>query len=268
MSKLTKLLNATFKNLKNNYPDVAARIPPGLSYEQIEKITQTLPYKLPQEVYELYQFCGGWDWETENWDGIFAPWHDMTLRNPGTILEEIQYFEAYEVRYIGKPLIPIFGFDRTCLCVVGDYPEKHFSPIIHVSELYQVELDYVNLISMIQVTAKSYQSSAVYIDEEGFIRCDEKRFFAIYRKYNSDLPQMVLNRLRKELEIAGSDEDELYKVWNSLYENVCWLTKCWTELSIEQFKPDLIELIIEEAQKKDKTRYSHYARLILGELSS
>lgn len=268
MTELTQALNAIYTYLEREYPDIAAKLPAGLSYEKTREKLQNLPYKLPQEVYELYRFCGGWDWEAENWDTIFASWYGtMTLRSPTTILEDVKHFETHKIKYIGKPVVPILGFDRSYLCVVGDFPEEYSSPVVHVCELNHVELHYVNLTSMMQVTAASWQAGAVYIDKEGFVECDEKRFFAIYCQCNSELPLMVLSRLRKELELARADDDKLYKAWNSLYENVCWLTKCWTELSIDRFQPELIEPIVKEANKEDKTINSRYAQLILAELT-
>jgi hypothetical protein len=105
-----------------------------------------------------------------------------------------------------------------------------------------------------------------YIDEEGFVECDEQKFFAIYRKYNAELPQMVLDRLKQELEIAGSDPGKLHNIWNSIEENVHSLTKCWSELSVEHFSPELIEPIVKEMNKPKETSFSHYTEMILEKL--
>ena len=266
--KLTKAIYVIQTHLSNNYPNVRAKIPPGLSKAQIKKKLQILPYKLPLEIYELYQFCGGWNRETENWDTIFAPWYGtMTLRSLTTIIEDIEFFATSKISYMGKPLVPIFGFDRIYLCVVGDCSEQCSSPILYVSELNEVELHYVSLTTMIQTVAESWQNSSFNINNEGFIECDEQKFFTLCRKYNPELPQMVLSRLKDELEITKSDDERLYEIWNSVYENVRWLTMCWQDLSIEQLNPKLIQPIVREINKKNSNSCSHLAKLILAELS-
>ncbi|MDM9379488.1 hypothetical protein QUB80_02075 [Chlorogloeopsis sp. ULAP01] len=267
MSELTNALDRIRTYLEGNYPDVAAKLPPGLPLENIEKRFQVLPYRLPQEVYELYQWCGGWDCETENWDTIFAPYYGtMTLCSPQGSIETVKDFEKYGVRYIDKPLIPIFGYDRIYLCTVGDWQAKFPSPIVYVSELYTVELESVSLTSMMQVTGEAWETCAAYINEKGFVECNEQNFFAISRKYNSELPQMVLTRLKQELEIAGKERRKLYKTWDSLDENVNWLIKCWPNLSFENFSPELIEPIVREMNKPKETSFSHYAKMIVEKL--
>lgn len=265
MSELTNALDRIRIYLEINYPDVASKLPLGLPLEKIEESFK--PYRLPQEVYELYQWCGGWDWETENWDTVFAPYYGtMTLCSPQAAMETAIDLDKYGVRYIGKPLIPIFGYDRIFLCVVGDWQGKDPSPIGYVSEIYQLELEYVSLTSMMQVTAEAWETGAAYIDKEGFVECDDQKFFAIYRQHNSELPQMVLNRLKLELEIAAAERGKLYKTWDSIDENVHWLTQCWTDLSVEHFSPELIKPIVREIDKPKETSFSHYAKMILERL--
>lgn len=252
MSELTNALDRIRAYLESNYPAVAAQLPPGLSVLRIEETFQLLPYKLPQEVYELYQWCGGWDGETETWDGVFAPYYYMTLCSPQRAIEQAKYFNLdegefesrfHEVSYLGKPIFPIFSYNLVNLCIVADWQEKHPSPIVFVSQLHAVGLEYISLTSMMQITAEAWETGVAYIDEEGFVECDEQKFFAIYRQHNSELPQMVLARLKQELEIAGSDPDKLHNTWNSISENIHWLTKCWSGLTIDQFQPELIEPI-------------------------
>ena len=168
----------------------------------------------------------------------------MTFCSPQGAMEEAKYFDLDEgefefgfdeVRYLGKPIFPIFGYDRKHLCVVVDWQEKHPSPIVWVSELYVVGLEYVSLTSMMQVTAEAWETGVAYIDEEGLVECDEQKFFAIYRQHNSELPQMILVWLKSELETAGLECCRLDKTWDSISENVHWLTKCWPELSVLTF---------------------------------
>lgn len=267
MSELLTALNRIRAYLESYHPNVVAKLPPGLSFEEIRENFQSLPYQLPQEVYELYRWCGGWNWETENWDTLLAPYYGtMTLCSPQGVIENASCFERYGVSYIGKHLIPLFGYDRTYLCMVGNWQENFPSPIVYVSELYGVELHYVSLTAMIKVTAEVWQTGTAHIDEEGLVECDEKKFFDIYRQNNYELPQMVLARFKQELEIAGSNSLKLHKAWNNVCDELDWLDKCFQGLSVEQFQPKLIEPIVKEMNNKKKSSYSSCARKILEKL--
>ena len=266
MSELLNALNHIRATLENNYPDVAAKLPAGLPLKEIEQCFQSLPYQLPPEVYELYQWCGGWDEETENWDFVFTPYYGTTMCSPQGGMEMAEYFEKTRVRYLDKPLFPICGYDRIYLCVVGDWQEECPAPIAYVSELNTVELEFVSLTSMMQVSAEVWESGAAYINEVGFVECDEQKFFAIYRQHNSNLPQMVLARFKQELEITGSDERKLYKAWDFVSDEINWLTKCWSGVSINGIQPELIEPLVRE-MNKNKSRYSRNAKRILENLA-
>lgn len=267
MSELPKILDNITTHIKNNYPNIAAKLPPGLCLEKIEEIFQNLPYKLPQEVYQLYHWCSGWDWETENWDTLFAPYYGtMTLCNPKGAIETASYFETNGIRYLGKHLIPLFGYDRIYLCIVGNWQEKLPSPIVYVSESYGVELHYVSLTAMMQVTAEIWEAGAAYINEEGLVECDEQKFIEIYRKYNYELPQMVLARFKQELEIAGSNSSSLYKIWNNFFDELDWLDKSFPNLSFKNFQYELVEAIVKEMNKKEASGYSNFAKQILKKL--
>ena len=59
MSQLTDSLNQIKTWLENNCPLAAESITPGLSLEEIQSKIETLPFSLPNEFYELYQWSRG-----------------------------------------------------------------------------------------------------------------------------------------------------------------------------------------------------------------
>jgi len=66
MSELTNALNRILNWLENHPLEKYALVDvlqPGLSYEEIERRVADLPFKLPEEVYQLYQ------WRNETFDG-------------------------------------------------------------------------------------------------------------------------------------------------------------------------------------------------------
>jgi len=59
MEKLRESLNRITAWLQDNKPEYAANLNPGLTYEEIEEKVKDLSFKLPREVYELYQWHDG-----------------------------------------------------------------------------------------------------------------------------------------------------------------------------------------------------------------
>ena len=59
MSKLLEELAYIFEWLEYSVPELSDRYNPGLSRKQIDEIVKVLPFKLSEEVYELYQWRNG-----------------------------------------------------------------------------------------------------------------------------------------------------------------------------------------------------------------
>ena len=59
MSLLTDALDRIQNWLQQNKPSYAYSLQPGLAYEEIEEKVKNLPFRLPKEVYELYQWRNG-----------------------------------------------------------------------------------------------------------------------------------------------------------------------------------------------------------------
>ena len=110
MSLLTDTLEQIRAWLQKNYPAGAEYVPSGLSHWQIEEIVQRLPFKLPQEVYELYQWSRGNSEEAlTNHAFVFDGMALCSLeRSMQIALNFEDEFEEVAVKYINKPLFPIF----------------------------------------------------------------------------------------------------------------------------------------------------------------
>ncbi|OYD98753.1 hypothetical protein CDG77_04670 [Nostoc sp. 'Peltigera membranacea cyanobiont' 213] len=59
MSLLTDALDRILNWFQQNKPSYAFSLQPGLAYEEIEEKVKNLPFTLPREVYELYQWRNG-----------------------------------------------------------------------------------------------------------------------------------------------------------------------------------------------------------------
>lgn len=172
MSLLTEALDRIRAWLRTNYPAAAECITPGLSLSEIEEITQTLPFSLPDEVYELYQWSRGHTPATQTiYTNIFEPYEGMALCSLESAIEILPIFEdEFEecaVKYVGKPLFPIFQTDASNLCVVGDWDNKKSSPIIFISEINEIENIYTSLTSMMLTVADCFEAGAISFNEKG-----------------------------------------------------------------------------------------------------
>lgn len=59
MTEIKNNLNRIWNSLEQKAPQLISLFQPGLKREEIDEITKDLPFKLPKEVYELYQWRNG-----------------------------------------------------------------------------------------------------------------------------------------------------------------------------------------------------------------
>jgi cell wall assembly regulator SMI1 len=215
MSKLIEELTYIFEWLEYSVPDSSDRYNPGLSREQIDRIVKDLPFKLSEEVYELYQWRNGEAnsvyhngdtiadflfpdhhipgnlsipfWSLQN---AVSNYHDLWKME-----ESMQQNKPYEdCKLWDCKWFPIASMEnKSMLIAIGD---------IDPSPIYQIEFVYSDtplrvyksLTSMMSTIAECCESELYTIiqdeDSETFVYIkldDEKSDIeqAIYRKYNS-----------------------------------------------------------------------------------
>jgi hypothetical protein len=212
MSQLTDALNRIQTWLVNNYPIVAEDIAPGLNQEEIRSIIEMIPFPLSDEVYELYQWSSGHDNSAFTiYTSIFDPYDGMShvslqyAIELKSILEEVDA-EVCVTKYMSKPLFPLFEYEVVQFCAIGDWEDKKSSPIIFVSDSYEIITRYTSLTSMMLTVAESFESGAFSLDEEGYTEWNTAVFSPIYIKNNSDILKVSVKRLKQEL-ITGKGND-------------------------------------------------------------
>ena len=195
MSLLTDSLNQIQTWLETNYPLAAESITPGLTLSEIESKIETLPFSLPEEFYELYQWSRGNSLNTKTiYTDIFSADDATSLNSLEYAMEVFPDFvdedEDCAVNYIGKPLFPIFGSDATFHCIVGDWEDKTPSPIVYVSEIIETNHSYVNLTSMMLTAAESIQAKAIDFNTKTYKNWNEEKYAEIYFKHNSNILEL------------------------------------------------------------------------------
>jgi SMI1 / KNR4 family (SUKH-1) len=255
MSLLTDALGKIQLWLDNNYAECAAQILPGLSIAEIEEFSQALPFHLPQEVHELYQWSSGTDVHTGGTPLSFdrfgmrlyslqeAAEHANSLRDDN--------WEECDIRYLGSSLFPIFATDQVCFAVAGTSKPQISSPIIYISELTTVWVSYVSLTSMMQTIAECLETG-VASQVSGGLDYDGEGFSAVYRKYNADLPELSISAFCLEIKRLDWSPVRLEQILSSLNEQISFLKCYWEDLSLEHLSPEVRNILTTAATDENE----------------
>jgi hypothetical protein len=256
MLQLTDALNRIKTWLSSNYPLMAESITPGLNPEEIRSIVETLPFSLPEEVYKLYQWSGGHYGEALN-SVAFDPYdvmYHVSLKYAielQSILEEADVDECV-TKYINKPLFPLFDFNGTSLCSIGDWADNKSSPIILVSAINEITISYTSLTNMMLTVAESFESGAFRLDENGHKEWNKEVFFPIYLKHNSDMLKVSIMRLKQEL-ITGKDNDTFSEMTvRNFKDDICYLVRKRQDFLTNQFGIEVLQPLITAMQDENE----------------
>lgn len=272
MSSLMDALNKIQVWLQANYPNIAKSITPGLSLEEIQDITQIIPFTLPNEVYELYQWSRGHTPNTQTiCTHMFEPYEGMALCSLETAIEILptfeDEFEECTVKYVDKPLFPIFQTDASYLCVVGNWEDKKSSPIIFVSDINEIGVAYTSLTDMMQTLAECFETSVVSFDRKGYSHWDTEKYAQVYLKYNFKLLDFSLQKLKKELIIRQTNSILRQMAISNFLGDIYRLDRERRKLANKQLDSKVIEPLVIAMQNEDQSIAS-LAQKALKELTT
>lgn len=153
MSELTDGLDRIYKRLSNRAPYRVSQLTPGISLEEINKMAQCLPFNLPSEVHELYQWHNG-----HGFNFIFENYEFPSLRSAIILYEdEVKQLEYDypEVAETFKLRFPLFNNPDSGVLFTILPDEKNGSSVyIHDVECRNYELLYDNLTNLISHAAE------------------------------------------------------------------------------------------------------------------
>ncbi len=163
---------------------------PRLTLKQIEEIVEPYLFKLPQEIYDLYQIGNGClpigISEEEDWNSIYNYFNFFSLENKLWTLENA--ISAYCDLLIDRNprLLPICAYeDESVLCVMGSSEPQETSPLVWTyydsgldDDPCNMEIVWSNLSNMMLAYAELYE--ALY---QGSLTETTKEI--IYQKYSS-----------------------------------------------------------------------------------
>lgn len=193
-SILTESLDRILIALEEKDPEIASRLQPGLTRKEIDEITKGLPFKLPEELYELYQWRNGL---SDDVGFGFATWNGI-LGDFSSLEAAVNDFQNLKKSGCSSNFLRIFLFRHQS---GGDYyvvsiDDKTY-PILHFND----EDEYFNiqnlkgrrffssLTTLIYAIAECFEQNAIYSytnsKDRTSLEYDKDKLKLIIRKYNT-----------------------------------------------------------------------------------
>lgn len=183
MSELTNALNRILYWFENNKPSTIESLQPGLTIEEIESKVKDLPFRLTQEVIELYQCRNGM---IEDGSCFFRYYRFLPLEET---LEESNLCEEAWGLSLPFGWFPLFEFEGEFFAVVGAEENTENSLILHTYE--GIDIIHRSLTYMMLYIAECYETGAYYIDESGKLEENQVAAKNILLKYNPEFHSIL-----------------------------------------------------------------------------
>ncbi|MEH1845647.1 MAG: HEAT repeat domain-containing protein [Nostoc sp.] len=242
MSDIKNALTRINYWFRKNHPAKIASLASGLSPLEIDNLFSGLSFKVSEEVREIYQWSNGYLINKCADDWIFDYMYLLSLESG--VKEAQTWVEEHEeialmYKYAGKPILPICMSDIEFLAVVATDDEQTTSPVIHISEIVEISLRYTNLTAMMLTIAESYETGGLFIGFKGYIEKDEKKYAAAYRKYNSGITNLALERFLKRF-----PEDSSWQTVELLHKDLYMSNSYGIEIPIISLKSKVVNTLL------------------------
>ncbi|MEC4806817.1 MAG: HEAT repeat domain-containing protein [Jaaginema sp. PMC 1079.18] len=215
-STLVNALNRILAWIEQYKPCYLECLQPGLSKTEINSLARQLPFQLPTEIYELYQWRNGaieGDLVRDTaW--LFGNWTFMPLQ------EAIEYsnkwcrsywYAAHQMQFPVSTLTLFYSSQARCLGeVLFSEGLKNSLVILQEIESGGFSKKYASLTQMMLTIAECYETGAYYNNSQFnpyYIDIDSEREQKIWRKHNSNLIEDA-NRI---LDLALQSNKEVYE---------------------------------------------------------
>ncbi len=186
MSELTKALNRILNWFQHNKPSTIESLQPGLTIEEIEEKVKDLPFRLTQEVYQLYQWRNGM---IDDGSCFFRYYRFLPLEDA---LEELKLMKEAWSLSLPFGWFALFEFEGEYFSAVGAEENTENSPILHT--YHGIDIAYRNLTNMMLYIAECYETGACYIGESRIIEENEVTVIDILQKYEPESSSIFKSR--------------------------------------------------------------------------
>ncbi|MFB6275049.1 MAG: HEAT repeat domain-containing protein [Halothece sp.] len=220
MKALTNALNRILHWHQQHHTEWVESKQPGLTTEEIKIKTQELPFRLPTEVYELYQWCNGTSGDVP----FFPSYRFLSLEEAVDLyhseikeveIDKLQQEDYYDIAQLApfswpsfqnQYWLPIFDFDGEIYFLSCDTEQRDGAPVwYYFPESVFPRLYFSNLTSMLLAITECYETEAYYLDQQGFLEENELKVAPILRKY-SPVSELSLRKLRPQISLVELSE--------------------------------------------------------------
>ncbi|AFY80210.1 SMI1/KNR4 family protein [Oscillatoria acuminata] len=256
MENLIEALERIMNWLKKHQPEYADSFLPGLTSSEIQAVEAEFGYKLPEEIYALYQWRNGTEKSAKA--VCFPPaleimtfsaaieysqqWNEYILE----IKNELEGSKWYETS-------PLFIFLQSNCDFLGlpilDLGREKL-PVVVLEEGEMPYIFYTSLADMILTLAECYETNAYYLGKDGYIYEDQCKTAVALRKYNNELNEKALSDFQATLLQPGyfSNQDVLAR--SNFLSRVGEITG-----EISRFKdPKGVELLLQGLKNWSKSK--------------
>lgn len=212
MSVLIKSLERIERWLQQHKAGFVAHSGQGLTDEQIEEETRNLPFRLPKEVYELYNWLNN-----SIINGLVYAFSIASL-NKAVEMRDLFIEISRSTGSTWNPHWLPICFSNNFFCVItGDLEQKDTSPVIFFNqETYTQYICHTSLTAMMLTIAEAYETGAYYLNSIGYPEMDEKKFAPILRRNNPELVEEGLVKLRQVQKKLSLE------LMSDIMENIRW----------------------------------------------
>lgn len=201
MSEITEALQRIELWLQNHMPERAAELRPGLTRNEINELVKDLPFTLPEEVYQLYQWHDG---SVDRF--IFEQYDFLSLGSAVAAyhewLSEVFFHERKEGYFFEKsfPICQLWSENGVLLSVVCE-DSKNYP--VRILDIYcrDFSIRYSSLKDLILHTADWYES-AQYDERDDFWEVEAETEYLLEFKYMSNeyiVNSISMGGLRKKI---------------------------------------------------------------------
>jgi hypothetical protein len=198
MSALTNALERILNWWKKNgYEEVVYNLQSGLNSAEIEEIVKHLPFELPLEVWDIYQWRNG----SRDDEGWFLPLQKAV----NLYLANLESYEAlWQQEYVlrdspkGFQIFP-HNFESKLMGYLVIQENLETCPVIfeHIKTSGCIVKKYASLTSMMLTLAECLETKVYERDERGY---------QIWRKHNISIIEKALTKLENDISLESLNE--------------------------------------------------------------
>ena len=211
MSAIRAALERILGCLQVQSPQMVQSLQPGLTSTEIAAIAD-LPFQLPTEVVELYQWRNGSSYEPRCCELLPSYCFlslDEAINNYKLTIDIVSSIEENWQEYFNPSWLPLFSEDGNFYVVACNSDPSKPAPILYYSNEYLdsgQESEFDSLTDMLLAVAECWEQGAYYADSYGYPEWDEAKEIQIHLKYHPQQTKAIAALLDNQKSQLSQEE--------------------------------------------------------------